>query len=248
MKSTMGVVNISKESSINKKKAIQTQEKNEPLKRKRKVATGDNLLAVKKFKGKGKKVCNLREIPLEILFEILYLLTPSDLVNLSQAGKDFESMFRGPDSPTIWKEVRHNVVPALPPCPPDLNELEFAELLFGKCCHYCAKKIMPLHTVWEARQRICNQCVKQWCTTEIPKMQLKSITDLQNYVPSICTYSGHRGTRYYFATIIDDWRKAYNKSKAKAKWKTSKIQELEMIRQVSYRIIWLLLSHIFISS
>lgn len=39
-----------------------------------------------------------------------------------------------PSSITVWKAARSSVIPAMPECPDDLSEPEYADLAFGKGC------------------------------------------------------------------------------------------------------------------
>jgi hypothetical protein len=46
-------------------------------------------------------------------------------------------MLMSRSSISVWKSARANFVPAMPECPDDLSEPQYAELAFGKGCHVC---------------------------------------------------------------------------------------------------------------
>lgn len=56
------------------------------------------------------------------------------MLHLSRLSKAFRAMFTSRSTQFIWKAARLNVV-GLPPCPVDLTELAYANLLFDPYCH-----------------------------------------------------------------------------------------------------------------
>lgn len=114
-----------------------------------------------KQKGKGKgrrtigKLSKLVDMPLDIFYEVGTLssctcanpkpdepfqitskLKPLDILQLSRVSKHFRKTFSSPNARSIWLAVRRNI-PALPDCPPDLNEMQYASLLFERNCFVC---------------------------------------------------------------------------------------------------------------
>lgn len=115
-----------------------------------------------KSKGKGKgrtagKLARLTNMPLDIFFEVsipqiymqnniiftqtLFLqiasrLMPIDLLHLSMVSKEFRLTFASQRSRHIWMAARKRVV-NLPDCPFDLNEPQYAALVFGRHCQVC---------------------------------------------------------------------------------------------------------------
>jgi len=100
----------------------------------------------------------LVEMPLDILFEvcntcrfvfftrtgrlfnplpqIFGCLEPLDLLHLSRTSKALRALLMNRSSLSVWKLAFSNVpYPAPPYCPRDLNEPQYAVLVFGKTCH-----------------------------------------------------------------------------------------------------------------
>lgn len=60
------------------------------------------------------------------------------LCNSAKHMYDWSSCYLTVCSDTFrWTAARRNMHPALPDCPPGMNEAEFAELLFGLGCDVC---------------------------------------------------------------------------------------------------------------
>ncbi|KAF8188326.1 hypothetical protein BJ912DRAFT_398455 [Pholiota molesta] len=173
---------------------------------------------------------NVKEMPVDILFEIFSLLNPIDLVNLTRTSKDLRAMLMSRSSISVWKSARANFVPAMPECPDDLSEPQYAELAFGKGCHYCQRNLGTIHTAWTARRRICNKCIDTHCC------HLRDISrsePLYQYLPTmkITRKSTKRYAEvitYYFPEFAKLWRGTYHTitdSKERESWKSTKAKE-----------------------
>lgn len=64
-------------------------------------------------------------------------LLPLDLLNLSRTNKSFRSLLLKRSSISIWQAAQAQV-PGLPDCPEDINEPQYANLLFGNDCYVCS--------------------------------------------------------------------------------------------------------------
>ena len=64
-------------------------------------------------------------------FQTAMYLTPKDLLQISQLSKQFRSMFASRSAHFVWQTVFCNVNLK---CFNDLNEIQFASLLYDKCC------------------------------------------------------------------------------------------------------------------
>ncbi|KAI0789493.1 hypothetical protein C8Q75DRAFT_164856 [Abortiporus biennis] len=96
------------------------------------------------------------EMPLDILYEILVELSPKDLLSLSRTTKDFRNLLVSKSAIGFWQTAFKNS-PDLPPRYPDMNELQFSNLLFSPHCHNCLKP--NVHSViWMFRSRYCTSC------------------------------------------------------------------------------------------
>ena len=64
-------------------------------------------------------------------FQTAMYLSPKDLLQLSRLSKQFRSIFASRSALFIWQTVLRN---ADLKCFEDLNEMQFASLLYDKCC------------------------------------------------------------------------------------------------------------------
>ncbi|KAL0563387.1 hypothetical protein V5O48_018681 [Marasmius crinis-equi] len=88
----------------------------------------------------------LQKLPIEIVFEIFTYLEPKDILHLSRTTKPLRNILLSKDSRPIWRVAFHNFnhptrqqVP-VPPLPFDLNEPQYAKLLFDRSCALKAKR------------------------------------------------------------------------------------------------------------
>jgi len=98
------------------------------------------------------------DLPLDIVFETAKYLNPKDLLELSRLSKQFRSIFASRSAIFVWRTVFRN---ADIKCLADLNELQFASLLYDRCCMACGRtmsmrsrcQIFPM-----LRLRLCPSC------------------------------------------------------------------------------------------
>ncbi|RDB19805.1 hypothetical protein Hypma_012990 [Hypsizygus marmoreus] len=103
----------------------------------------------RQIRGRRGALKQLLELPLDLLFEardtangrwsegftcsqIFGHLNPADILVLSRTSKDLRNVLMRKSAAFVWKLARANV--GLPDCPPDLNEPQFAKLLFDSLC------------------------------------------------------------------------------------------------------------------
>ncbi|KAK7440974.1 hypothetical protein VKT23_016751 [Stygiomarasmius scandens] len=101
----------------------------------------------------------MTEMPLEIIYEIFVCLEPLDLLRLSRCSRDLRNMLISPPSKHIWRAARRNVG-ELPAPPPDLNEFQFAKLVFDTNCQVCGYGYCD-NLIWESRTRCCLKCTNK---------------------------------------------------------------------------------------
>ncbi|KAK7029572.1 hypothetical protein VNI00_014449 [Paramarasmius palmivorus] len=75
----------------------------------------------------------VKELPLEILFEILNHVEPIDLLRLSRTCKDLRNILMSRKMSTLWKTSRQCA--ELPEIIPSMSEPAFVNLLFMPYCH-----------------------------------------------------------------------------------------------------------------
>ncbi|KAF8996605.1 hypothetical protein BDQ17DRAFT_1249585, partial [Cyathus striatus] len=99
----------------------------------------------------------LAEMPMDIWFEIFVLLEPLDLVHLSRTSKSLRTFLLGVSASSVWMCARSNM-DGLPKCPKDMNELDYATLIFETHCQRCLS--VSSHMCWDLRIRLCLHCLK----------------------------------------------------------------------------------------
>ncbi|KAI0698460.1 hypothetical protein BC835DRAFT_653701 [Cytidiella melzeri] len=102
------------------------------------------------------KLRGMLDMPLDVILEICSHLHPKDLLNLARTTKDLRKFFMGRNSLTFWKAAQLNI-PDLPPCPTDLTEPAYANLMFDAHCHNCGGNKCH-HIYWRYRVRLCKRC------------------------------------------------------------------------------------------
>ncbi|KIK59139.1 hypothetical protein GYMLUDRAFT_683468 [Collybiopsis luxurians FD-317 M1] len=97
-----------------------------------------------------------KDVPLEVILEIFCYLDPGDLLRLARTTKDLRGILMSQSSESVWRTAREGVED-LPPRPDDLNEPQYAHLLYESYCHICGHK--PCDSVfWSFRVRCCKSC------------------------------------------------------------------------------------------
>ncbi|KAJ7709577.1 hypothetical protein B0H17DRAFT_229933 [Mycena rosella] len=100
----------------------------------------------------------ITEMPLDILFEIFGQLYPLDLLSISRSSKALRDITLRKSAAFLWKQAFLNITPnPPPPCPDDLNEAQYANLLWGKHCFFCG--ISASVVAWQCRVRTCQTCI-----------------------------------------------------------------------------------------
>ncbi|KAF8815120.1 hypothetical protein BYT27DRAFT_6826129 [Phlegmacium glaucopus] len=85
-------------------------------------------------RGSERSLGNLKgfvDLPINIVFETAMYLGPKDLLQLSQLSKQFKSIFASRSALFVWCTAFHNLNIE---CLADINELQFASLLYDECC------------------------------------------------------------------------------------------------------------------
>ncbi|KAE9396280.1 hypothetical protein BT96DRAFT_116628 [Gymnopus androsaceus JB14] len=98
-----------------------------------------------------------KDVPLDVIFEIFCYLEPGDLLRLARTSNDLRGILMSKSSESIWRTARENVE-GLPPLPLDLNEPQYAHLLYEAYCHLCNHKGRCETVLWSFRMRCCKNC------------------------------------------------------------------------------------------
>ncbi|KAF8815257.1 hypothetical protein BYT27DRAFT_7129162 [Phlegmacium glaucopus] len=107
------------------------------------------------------------DLPIDIVFETAMYLDPKDLLQLSRLSKQFRSIFASRSALFVWRTAFRNLNIK---CLSDLNELQFASLIYDKCCMACGRT-MRCQLFLILRLRLCPSC---------QTANLITIHDLQN--------------------------------------------------------------------
>ncbi|KAI0789494.1 hypothetical protein C8Q75DRAFT_765927 [Abortiporus biennis] len=130
----------------------------EPQRKRNKIDSGEPSQKPKRVKRKG-SLKDMPNLPLDVLFEIFSQMHPQDLLSLSRTTKAFRQLLTNKSAAYFWKASFENVDEhePLPPRFLDLNEIQFASLLFSTHCHNCSKANVKT-VIWEIKARYCNKC------------------------------------------------------------------------------------------
>ncbi|KAG6895533.1 hypothetical protein C0992_000789 [Termitomyces sp. T32_za158] len=90
-------------------------------------------LQPKDVRGRRGALKDIVEMPLDILLEIFMYLTPVEILSLSRACKSLRQILMTKKAGYVWKQARINL-DDFPDCPDDLNEPQFANLIFAALC------------------------------------------------------------------------------------------------------------------
>ncbi|KAH7875838.1 uncharacterized protein C8R40DRAFT_162368 [Lentinula edodes] len=115
--------------------------------------------SVERFKNaRGKLERLAKDVPLDVVLEIFCHLDPGDLLRLARTSKDLRGLLMSKSLEAIWRVARANVK-GLPPRPNDLNEPQYARLIYDAYCYVCNHKGRCENVLWRFRARVCKNCV-----------------------------------------------------------------------------------------
>ncbi|EIM80907.1 uncharacterized protein STEHIDRAFT_142748 [Stereum hirsutum FP-91666 SS1] len=98
-------------------------------------------------------------LPVELVYEISGYLTLTGLLHLSRVSKFFHDILWSRGSAHVWKLARRHDRVSFPPCPDDIAEPFWVDLLLGgPNCQVCLKDGVKTVTDFEHRRRVCASC------------------------------------------------------------------------------------------
>ncbi|KAF8181619.1 hypothetical protein BJ912DRAFT_608613 [Pholiota molesta] len=160
----------------------------------------------------------LVEMPLDVLFEIFGKLDPLDLLHISHATKALRAILMSRSSVSVWRSARSNVI-GLPDCPDDLNEPQYATLVFVPRCSFCQKKVPDAQVFWYTRVRCC----KEWkCVepnfTKVRRMRSTNqdcpspalLADWVPFVQLVPNFKQSKQEVFISQSVDDQWRHEYS--------------------------------------
>ncbi|KAH9482001.1 hypothetical protein JR316_0006531 [Psilocybe cubensis] len=193
----------------------------------------------------------LGSMPDELLCEIFSYTLPLDLLQLSHTCKSFRSFLMHTSARFIWKSARLNVpVPGLPDCPEDLNEAQYAALVFAPNCQFCFKKPVNrnfgeyvtsnIMTDFYARIKSCIPCLRNkkiffpWKRGQGPWWNGPYPRTMAPYLPFVAAPKGTYNARITYKILHlptnDAWAEEYRNAKSKAKW----VEDKTRARKLAY--------------
>ncbi|KLO05498.1 hypothetical protein SCHPADRAFT_862357 [Schizopora paradoxa] len=157
------------------------------------------------------KLSKLLEMPMEIFTEVACYMTPEDLLNLARTSAGLREILMSKSSKRVWQAAR-TVQGTIPPCPSDLSEPQYADLLFGKGCSFCHEPRTRRVDV-TLRSRACKKCSSEfigdlddlyWQNQNSLSIANIDLSKLRSLVPT-ALYKYTKQTRYqrtYFKICI----------------------------------------------
>ncbi|KAJ3768114.1 hypothetical protein FB446DRAFT_792569 [Lentinula raphanica] len=172
-------------------------------------------------------------LPLEIVFEVFSWLDPRDLLSLSRTSKYLRDILLSKSSESIWRTARINFKGGLPPLPQDLNEPQFARLIFDVWCHVCNKSFHCENVLWKFRLRCCRSCEKslpQWTQLKIPRQPFVILSILPKENITVGKSNRIVYHRPLVSKMIEQFL-ALSSEEDRLAWVDQKRQDLQVIEQ-----------------
>ncbi|KJA16862.1 hypothetical protein HYPSUDRAFT_1105175 [Hypholoma sublateritium FD-334 SS-4] len=101
----------------------------------------------------------ITSLPIDALYEIFGHLHPKDVLNLSRSTKGLRTLLTDGHARGVWRTSLASVR-ALPACPSDMTEIQYANLAFDDRCHFCLAPGVK-EIAWACRVRCCPTCLQQ---------------------------------------------------------------------------------------
>ncbi|KAG9097879.1 hypothetical protein FRC07_010718, partial [Ceratobasidium sp. 392] len=165
-------------------------------------------------RGKQGSLKGLMQMPIDIVTEIMNLLSPGDLISLARSSKFFRNLLLRRSNIQTWRRAESNV-PGLPPCPPGMCEPQYA-LMFSKHCTFCGASATakPDPYLWA---RLCITCrendlmdIEPWDSPSIVDSTLVNSSSSINFKVD---KTRPRGTRHPLCSLKQEVNEVLDKEK-----------------------------------
>ncbi|KAG9040630.1 hypothetical protein FS837_000376 [Tulasnella sp. UAMH 9824] len=203
--------------------------------RKEKATPGANELITRR-NGRGGKLRDLMNVPVDIFIEVCCYLHPYDLRRLALTSKRLRDLLMTKKAKHIWKAAIASI-PDLPECPTDLSEPQYVFLLYASECY-----TVPMNkrctsrgttTDWFHRVRFCTACYAKKMATDYLSFRKKTRrlglnTAFLSLIPSWLDSSlGYEhGAVYYIEAIEKAGREYETLSKEQAEEYLSRLKDM----------------------
>ncbi|TRM58382.1 hypothetical protein BD626DRAFT_184913 [Schizophyllum amplum] len=159
----------------------------------------------------GGKLAALSEFPLDVMYEIFCYLHPAQLLAISRTNKTLRDALLRNNARWIWKASFKNVKD-IPEPPTDINEPQYARLLFDKSCMFCLA-INGCLIAWEARLRFCRRCMQtefiRFADLPVDKSEPRILSFIIGHIHFFSSVSD--GTRLYPRAQVEKFVAGYNR-------------------------------------
>ncbi|KAJ6497440.1 hypothetical protein C8R45DRAFT_982902 [Mycena sanguinolenta] len=137
----------------------------------------------------------LTKLPAEMLGEIAAQTALADLIHLSRTCKSLHHFLFSRHSRYIWK-AKLASIEHLPPCPDDLSEYAYADLVSLSTCQGCdvgGRTVVD----WDLRVRLCRQCLSAIITpfdearlrfAKSPSVKIRDLVHVRPPTPLGCAF------------------------------------------------------------
>ncbi|KAG8969353.1 hypothetical protein FRC05_001092 [Tulasnella sp. 425] len=193
-------------------------------------ATPDQNMLITRRGGKGGKLRDLMNMPVDIFTEVCSYLDPFDLRRLALTSKRLWDILMTKEARHIWKTALDSV-PDLPECPTDLNEPQYVCLLYSSECYTIGCTGRGTRVDWYFRVRFCTAChdanmASEWAVQNDRELGLNVKYNTWQEIRSFCKISsavsaprryrrgGHRGRNEDKHIYVDEVKKLVSQYEA----------------------------------
>ncbi|KAG9040631.1 hypothetical protein FS837_000377 [Tulasnella sp. UAMH 9824] len=128
-------------------------------------APSDQNQLITRRNGRGGKLRDLMNMPVDIFTEVCSYLGPHDLRRLALTSKRLWAILMTKEAKHIWKAAIASTS-GLPKCPTDLTEPQYVCLLYSSECYTTACTSRGTKVDWYHRVRFCSACHAKKMTNE----------------------------------------------------------------------------------
>ncbi|KAJ8075595.1 hypothetical protein PM082_021225 [Marasmius tenuissimus] len=204
----------------------------------------------RKISGKRGKLAYMRDLPLDLVYEICSHLEPFDLLRLSRASRELRRMLLTKASQSMWRRARANS--GIPEPIGSMSEPAFASLIFEAHCSFCfAPNVRNIS--WLAQRRVCKKCIEKYFDVQHTFIITKTLSipsPLWKTVPrcwlKMASWGGIQVGEgitigYYLTSAVEDVAKEYAATQASQReaWIEEKVKIGDAVNQnIDHCIKW----------
>ncbi|KAL0064198.1 hypothetical protein AAF712_008920 [Marasmius tenuissimus] len=187
----------------------------------------------------------MRDLPLDLVYEICSHLEPFDLLRLSRASRELRRMLLTKASQSMWRRARANS--GIPEPIGSMSEPAFASLVFEAHCSFCfAPNVRNIS--WLAQRRVCKKCIEKYFDVQHTFIITKTLSipsPLWKTVPrcwlKMASWGGIQVGEgitigYYLTSAVEDVAKEYAATPASQReaWIEEKVKIGDAVNQTRF--------------